>query len=184
MQTPDDMVLGSPQAPVTLIEFASASCPHCAHFHETAFAQLRANYIDAGKVFFIYREMLTSPAQLAYAGFQLARCNNATPDQYFDRLGQVFARQQEMYAAGTMQGVLTVLSDIGVHAGLSSEQVLACLNDPNGQERIRRFGESATQFNVTGTPTFILNGQKLDVASAVTYEGLAHFIDQAIAAHH
>jgi len=182
--TPDDMTLGSATAPVTLIEFASASCPHCAHFHETVFPQLKANYIDTGKVYFVFREMLTNPGAVALAGFQVSRCNGATPDQYFTRLGEFFAGQHAMFQVGTMQAVLDALLEVGAHAGLSRDQVMSCVNDLNGQERLQRLNENANQFNVTGTPTLILNGQKLEDPAALTYDGLSHILDQAIAAHH
>lgn len=180
----DDMAIGSPSAPATLIEYGSAACPHCAHFHETVFAQLKANYIDTGKVFFIFREILTEPQVVAFAGFQVARCGGATPEQYFDRLGEIFRYQQAMFATGTMQGVLQTMNEVGAHAGLSTDQVMQCLNDASGSERIQRFETGANQFNVTGTPTLILNGQKLEDPSAFTYEGLSHLIDLALAAHH
>ena len=182
--TPDDMVLGSPSARVTLIEYASAACPHCAHFHETVFPQLKANYIDTGKVFFIFRETLTAPAPVALAGFQVARCNGATSDQYFSRIAEIFADQQQMFATGTMQGVLNTLDEVGAHNGLSPDQVMQCIQDPAGGQRIQRFDTGSTQFNVTGTPTFILNGQKVDDPAVTTYDGLSHMLDRALAAHH
>ncbi|MFZ2030873.1 MAG: DsbA family protein [Vitreimonas sp.] len=182
--TPDDMVLGSSNARVTLIEYASAACPHCAHFHETVFPQLKANYIDTGKVFFVFREILTAPAPVALAGFQVARCNGASNDQYFSRIGEIFADQQQMFATGTMQGVLDTLDEVGAHNGLSPEQVMQCIQDQSGQARIQRIDQGSTQFNVTGTPTFILNGQKVDDPSVTTYDGLSHMLDQALAAHH
>lgn len=182
--TPDDMVLGSTNARVTLIEYASAACPHCAHFHETVFPQLKANYIDTGKVFFIFRETLTEPAAVALAGFQVARCNGATTDQYFSRIREIFADQQQMFATGTMQGVLNTLNEVGAHNGLSAEQVMQCIQDPAGQQRIARFDTGSTQFNVTGTPTFILNGQKVEDPAVTTYDGLSRILDQALAAHH
>jgi protein-disulfide isomerase len=182
--TPDDMVLGSPDAQVTLIEYASAACPHCAHFHENVFPQLKTHYIDTGKVFFIFRETLTAPAAVALAGFQVARCNGASPDQYFSRIGEIFADQQQMFATRTMRGVLNTLDEVGAHNGLSPEQVMQCIQDPAGQQRIARFDTGSTQFNVTGTPTFILNGQKVDDPAVTTYDGLSHILDQALAAHH
>ena len=182
--TPDDMVLGSPNARVTLIEYASAACPHCAHFHETVFPQLKANYIDTGKVFFIFRETLTPPPEVAFAGFQVARCNGANADQYFARIGEIFADQRQMFATGTMQGVLDTLNTIGGHYGLTPDQVMQCLRDPAGEARIQRFDQGSSQFNVTGTPTFILNGQKVEDPAVTTYGGLSHILDRALAAHH
>ncbi|MBS0384730.1 MAG: DsbA family protein [Proteobacteria bacterium] len=182
--TPDDMVLGSPNARLTLIEYASAACPHCAHFHETVFPQLKANYIDTGRVFFIFRETLTAPAAVALAGFQVARCNGADAGEYFSRIGEIFADQQQMFATGTMQGVLDTLDMVGSHHGLSSKQVMQCIEDRDGQARVQRFDQGSTQFNVTGTPTFILNGQKLEDPRTATYDGMSQILDQALAAHH
>jgi protein-disulfide isomerase len=182
--TPDDMVLGSPSARVTLIEYASAACPHCAHFHETVFPQLKANYIDTGKVFFIFRETLTAPAAVALAGFQVARCTGADANEYFSRIGEIFADQQQMFATGTMQGVLDTLDMVGSHHGLSPEQVMQCIEDREGQARVQRFDLGSSQFNVTGTPTFILNGQKLEDLRVATYDGMSQILDEALAAHH
>ena len=181
--SPDDMALGSPNARVTIIEYASATCPHCAHFHETVWDQLKTNYIDTGKVRFIFREFPTPPEAVAVAGFQLARCGGATPEQYFARLGEIFRQQQAMFASGTMEGVRAKLFEIGASSGLSQEQVMQCIADDAGPDRIRRIEEGSRQFNVTGTPTLILNGTKLEDPRAVTYEGLSQMIDQALAGH-
>src|SRR5262245_20812558 len=74
-----DMAIGDPKAPVQLIEYASVTCPHCREFHDRTWAKLKANYIDTGKVRFIFREFPTAPEELAVAGFQVARCGNRTP---------------------------------------------------------------------------------------------------------
>lgn len=181
--SPDDIVLGQANAPVTLIEYASATCPHCAEFHETVWDQLKTNYIDTGKVRFIFREFPTPPPAVAVAGFQLARCGGATPEQYFARLGEIFRQQRAMFASGTMEGVRAKFFEIGGAAGLSEEQVTQCISDPAGADRIRRIIEGSQQFNVTGTPTLILNGAKLEDPGSRTYEGLARDIDAALAAH-
>ena len=178
--SPDDMVLGSPNARVTLIEYASAACPHCAHFHETVFAQLKANYIDTGKVRLIFREFLTNPPAVALAGFQVARCGGATPEQYFARLGEIFRQHDAMFATGSMEGIRAKLLEIGASSGLSEQQVMQCIADDAGPERIRRIEDGSRQFNVDATPTLILNGQKLEDPRALTYEGLSQMIDQAL----
>ena len=180
---PDDVALGASNARATLIEYASATCPHCAHFHETVWDQLKANYIDTGKLRFIFREFPTPPEAVAVAGFQLSRCGGATPEQYFARLGEIFRQQHEMFASGTMEGVRAKLLEIGASSGLSEQQVMQCISDDAGPERIRRIEEGSRQFNVTGTPTLILNGRKLDDPRALTYEGLSQMIDQALASH-
>ncbi|MBX9886181.1 MAG: DsbA family protein, partial [Novosphingobium sp.] len=125
----DDMVLGPADAPVTVIEYASTTCSHCAEFHETAWAQLKANYIDTGRIRFVLREYPTQPAAVAVAGFQLARCGGASAEQYFTRVGELFRQQQAIFATGTMEGVRGKFIEIGGAAGLSEEQVTQCIND-------------------------------------------------------
>jgi len=178
----DDMALGAENAPVTLIEYASTTCPHCASFHEEVFEQLKTNYIDTGRVRYVFREYPTAPAPVAVAGFQLARCNAASPEQYFIRLGEIFRQQQAIFATGTMEGVRGKFVEIGAAAGLSEEQVMACITDEEGAERIRRIVEAGNRdFNITGTPTFVINGEKVEDPSVVTYEGLSRLLDQAAA---
>lgn len=179
-----DMAIGAANAPATLIEYASSTCPHCAEFHRTVWDQLKANYIDTGKLRFVFREFPTPPPQVAVAMFQLARCGGATPEQYLARLGVLFDQQQQIFAGGTIEGVRGKLVEIGQQAGLSEQQVMDCINDEAGAERIRRTVEAGqSQFNITGTPTLILNGRKLEDPAVLTYEGLSRAIDAAIAAH-
>ncbi|MBC7768259.1 MAG: DsbA family protein [Phycisphaerales bacterium] len=178
----DDMALGAEDAPVTLIEYASSTCPHCATFHAEVFEQLKTNYIDTGRVRYVFREYPTAPAPVAVAGFQLARCGGATPEQYFTRLGELFRQQQAIFATGTMEGVRGKFIEIGAAAGLSEEQVMACITDEAGAERIRRIVETGNrEFAITGTPTFVINGQKVEDPSMVTYEGMARALDAAAA---
>jgi protein-disulfide isomerase len=178
--TADDMVLGNADASVTLIEYASTTCSHCAAFHEEAWDQLKTNYIDTGRIRFILREFPTAPAAVAVAGFQLARCGGASPEQYYARVGELFRQQTAIFATGSMDGIRRKFIEIGGAAGLTEEQVLQCIADTDGAaERIRANGETAQQFNVTGTPTFIINGVKHE--GAPTYEAISQAIDAALA---
>jgi protein-disulfide isomerase len=180
--SPDDMVLGADDAPVTLIEYASSTCSHCAEFHETVWDQFKENYIDTGKVRFVFREFPTAPAPVAVAGFQLARCGGANTEQYFVRLGELFRQQRAIFATGSMDGVRRKFVEIGAAAGLSEPQVMECISDEAGAERIRRTVDEGTrQFDITGTPTFILDGSKVEDPSVVTYEGLSRLVDAALA---
>ena len=180
--SPDDMTLGAANAPVQLIEYASTTCGHCAAFHRDVWPQLKANYIDTGKIRFTFREFPTDPAAVAVAGFQLARCNSATTEQYFTRVGVLFEQQQAIFATGSMAGVRDKFIEIGGAAGLSEEQVMQCINDPAGATRITNtVQEGNRQFQITGTPALILNGEKLTDPAAYTYEGLARLLDAAAA---
>lgn len=174
----DDMVLGAADAPVTLIEYASSTCSHCAAFHAEVFEQLKTNYIDTGKVRYVFREYPTAPAPVAVAGFQLARCGGASPEQYFTRLGELFRQQSAIFASGSMEGVRQKFIEIGGAAGLSQDQVMQCITDEAGAERIRRIVDTGNRdFSITGTPTFVLNGRKVEDPSVVTYEGISRLID-------
>lgn len=179
--SPDDMVLGSPDAPVTMIEYASTTCGHCAAFHEEVWEQLKTNYIDTGRVRFVFREFPTAPPQVAVAGFQLARCGGATPEQYFTRIGELFRQQQALFATLQADGGRQKLLEIGAAAGLSEQQVLECVSDEAGPERIRRIVNGADEFNVTGTPTIIINGRKIEDPSVVTWAGLSRILDAELA---
>src|SRR5581483_9447758 len=115
-----DMSLGRPTAKVKVVEYASASCPHCAAFNNEVFGAFRKAYIDTGKVRYTLKEMLTPPEEVAAAGFLLARCRG--PSRYFPTLDLVFRRQQEMFQPN---GLLAV----GQAAGLSKAQIEACVTD-------------------------------------------------------
>src|SRR6202163_3599537 len=108
-----DESLGSANAPVTIIEYASMTCPHCAHFHETTFPELKKKYIDTGKVRFIFREFPLD--QLAAAGAMLARC--AGKDKYFPMVETLFQKQREW----VVQRPLAPLMAISKQAGLSEQ---------------------------------------------------------------
>lgn len=186
--TPDDMAIGNANSGVTLIEYGSTMCSHCREFEETVFEQLKTNYIDTGRIHFIFREVLApvDPQRviptIALAEYQVARCANATPEQYFSRLGVMFEQQPAMFQAGSRNGIEAKLVEIGAAAGMSREVVMACVNDPEGAARMERLGELATRDDVTGTPTFYLNGEKLTDPAVMTYEGMAAALDAAIAA--
>lgn len=179
----DDMVLGAENAPVTMIEYASTTCSHCAAFHEEVWEQLKATYIDTGRVRFVFREYPTAPAPVAVAGFQLARCGGASTEQYFTRIGEIFRQQSAIFATGSMEGIRRKFVEIGGAAGLSEEQVVQCIADEAGADRIRRVVDAGNaEFNITGTPTIIINGRKIEDPSVVTWEGLSRILDAELAA--
>jgi protein-disulfide isomerase len=150
------MSLGNPKAPVTVVEYASVGCPHCAVWANSVFPEFRAKYIDTGYVRFEFHEMLTGNPALAAAGFLTARC--AAPGKYFQVVDDVFARQNEIGDKG-----IEILEQIGEHAGLTREQFGACLQDRAALDALqKRTVDDAAAHGVTGTPTFIVGGEKLD----------------------
>ncbi len=148
----EEMVLGDAKAPVTIIEYASMTCSHCATFHETTYPQLKKKYIDTGKVRFIFREFPLDP--LAAAGFMLARC--AGSDKYFPLIETLFAKQQEW----AVRQPLPPLLAIAKQAGFTEQTFEACLANQKLLEGISEVRERAAQkFNVQSTPTFFINGK-------------------------
>jgi protein-disulfide isomerase len=155
--TSDDRTQGDPKAPIQMVEYAAPSCPHCAHFDMTMFPDLKKNYIDTGKVFYIFRVFPLS--QVDVAAESIARCLPA--DNYFAFIDQLFRNQSKWdpdgYAIPDVHGALV---DQGKIAGMSAEQVDSCITNPDANKRATDVGQDAeTKYGVNGTPTFIVNGE-------------------------
>ncbi len=154
--SPGEMSLGDPRAPVTVIEYASVGCPHCAVWANEVFPVFRAKYVDTGKVRFVFREMLTGNGALAAAGFLTARC--AAPDRYFQVVDDVFAQQMAIGQEG-----VEALVRIAAHAGVTRERFEACLKDEAALRALNdRTLADAKANGITGTPTFFVGDQRLD----------------------
>jgi len=154
--TADDRTLGKKDAPIMMVEYAAPICPHCAHFNEAMFPQLKANYIDTGKVFYVFRVFPLQSADVAAEG--IARCLPA--DNYFQFIDLLFRNQPKWDPENGVQDVHGGLVQMGRIAGLSAEQVDRCIGNQAEQQRITKVGEDATtKYGINGTPTFIINGQ-------------------------
>jgi protein-disulfide isomerase len=154
---PDDMSMGNPKAKIEVIEYASLSCPHCAHFNEAVFPTLKAKYIDTGKVRYTLKEMLTEPATVAAAGFLLARC--AGPDKYFKVVDEVF-RSQPRWQQGNIK---PILEEIGAANGVDAAKFDACLKDQAAIDAVTaRAQRAAEQDGVNSTPTLFINGKRIE----------------------
>jgi protein-disulfide isomerase len=146
-----DKALGDPRAPVVLIEYASMTCPHCAHFHETTFPQIRKKYIDTGKVRFIFREFPLDP--LAAAGSMLARC--AGDDKFFAMIEALFAQQKDW----AVQKPLEPLFAIARQAGFTQQSFDECLANQRILDALEETRSRAGKLGVNSTPTFFINGR-------------------------
>jgi len=166
-----DMVMGADNAPVTVIEYASMTCPHCAHFQETTFPELKKQYIDTGKVRYIFREFPLD--NLAAAAFMLARCaGKDDKSKYFAMIDTMFKQQRQWAVEKPIPPMLAIAKQ----AGFTEESFNACLaNQPilDGIEKIRT--RAIKQFKVESTPTFFINGTK--VPGAISIEEMAKVID-------
>jgi protein-disulfide isomerase len=166
-----DMTLGDPDAPVTMIEYASFTCPHCADFHERVWDDLKADYIDTGKVQFVNREVYFDKYGL-WAGL-VARCGGET--RYFGISDMIYETQKDWIGNGQEATILENLKTIGKKAGLNEEELTACLEDSGqAQSMVAAYQQNATADEISGTPTFIINGEKY---SNMTYEDLTGILD-------
>jgi protein-disulfide isomerase len=152
-----EMVLGPANAPVTIIEYASMTCSHCAHFAKTTYPELKKRYIDTGKVRYMLREFPLDP--LAAAGFMLARCAaKDDANKYYTLIDTLF-HQQDTWV---VQKPLPPLQAIGRQAGLSEKDFNACLTNQSMLDKIESVRKNATdKLGVNSTPTFFVNGEKL-----------------------
>jgi len=155
----DDMSLGDPNARVKVVEYASASCPHCARFAIDVFPAFKARYVDTGKARFTLKEYLTQPQVLAAGGFLLARC--AGKDRYFPVLDAVFRAQDEMIQTGDFKtGLSRIAKDPG---GLTDAQFEACMQDAAAAKALSaRFERHLKADKVEATPTFVINGRRYE----------------------
>ena len=152
--------MGKADAKVTIVEYASMTCPHCAHFAETTFPELKKAYIDTGKVRYILREFPFDPR--AEAGFMLARCAG---DNYFAMVDVLF-RQQMQWAAG--DNTKEALLQIARLAGFTQESFNACLTDQKLLDQVRAVQKrGADEFKVDSTPTFFINGKTYKGAMSI-----------------
>jgi protein-disulfide isomerase len=155
---PGDMTMGDPKAKVTMVEYASASCPHCARFNNEVFPEFKKKYVDTGKVHYVFREYLTAPAQVAAAGFLVARC--AGNDKYFPVLDQIFHDQDEMFSSGDYRGVLLRIAKAN---GMSEDQFTACITNDGALSALQGRVQTAMEKDkIESTPTFVINGKKLE----------------------
>jgi len=169
-----DMGMGAPEgAKVTVVEYASVTCGHCAVWNEEVWPEFKTKYVDTKKVRYVFREFPTPPQDIAVAGFLIARC--AGPDKYFDVVHDIMASQKEWMAGVAPR---TTLFRAAAAAGLSQEQTEACIRDKAAIEEMSDRIKAGIDAGVTGTPTFLVNGTKV-VDSSLS--GLSQAIDAELA---
>jgi protein-disulfide isomerase len=163
-----DKQLGKDDAKVTIVEYASMTCPHCAHFAETTFPALKTKYIDTGKARYILREFPFDPS--AEAGFMLARC---AKDNYFPMVDVLFRQQANWVGVSNTKDALLQISKL---AGFTQESFEACLTDQKLLDDVRSVQKrGANEFKVDSTPTFFINGKTYK--GAMSIEEMSAIID-------
>ena len=156
--TATDHKTGNLDAAVTVVEYASIVCGHCANWHSTVYPDFKKKYIDTGKVLYVFRPFPTSPQELADAGHLIAEC--AAEEKYFDNISLQFERQKQIFEmAGKGQAREAYIS-VAKSAGLSEENFLACMQDEETRAAYKAVVEGGLDAGVTGTPSFFINGKK------------------------
>jgi len=172
--TVQEMVLGNPDAVVTVTEYASYTCPHCATFHLGPFKQLKTDYIETGKIKFVYREVYFDRYGL-WASI-VARCGGA--EKFFGINDLLFAQMRE-WATGTPQEIADKLRRIGLTAGLTEDQLDTCFTDgDNAQALVEWYEANAKADGIRGTPSFMINGTQ---HSNMSYEDFKTVLDELLA---
>jgi protein-disulfide isomerase len=170
-----DIAIGAPEgAKVTVVEYASVTCGACAAWQAQVYEPFKAKYIDTNQIRFVFREFPTPPQDVAAAGFLMARC--AGEDKYFDIVHEIMASQPELFGGTPPRNVLLRIAN---GAGLSEEQFTQCVSDPENIAALEARVRQGVEAGVSGTPTFMVNGQKLP--GAPTLEALSEAIDAELA---
>ncbi len=165
-----EMTMGDADAPIEFIEYASFTCPHCQTFHKNVFPQLKADYIDTGKVKFIYREVYFDGPGL-WAGM-MARCGG--PEKYFG-LTDLIYENQRTWTQGEPAQIAGNLKKMGKLAGLTDEQLDACLQDGDMARAMTAvFQENAQADGIRATPSFVIDGK---LESNMSYDELKALLD-------
>ncbi|MGZ6042760.1 MAG: DsbA family protein [Asticcacaulis sp.] len=162
--SPDDMTMGAPNAKITIVEYASVACPICARINHDVMPQLKAKYIDPGKVRYVYRPMMTGNQAVATAGHLLAEC--AGKEKFFNIVDAVMRNQDAMNQGGQPEQYVSarpVLLGIAQSAGMSEDQFDKCIKNPQGIQALNDANEQALKEGVQSTPTFFVNGKKLEL---------------------
>ncbi|MYF88339.1 MAG: DsbA family protein [Boseongicola sp. SB0676_bin_33] len=172
-----EMTLGNPDAAVTVIEYASFTCPHCATFHAGPYKQLKAEYIDSGLIDFVYREVYFDRFGL-WAGIT-ARCGENAESRYFGIVEKLYEQQQD-WAGGSSdaQEIVDKLRRIGKTAGLTDADLDGCFTDGDrAQALYALYLQNAEADGIRSTPSFVIDGK---LHGNMSYADLKALIDEAL----
>ncbi len=167
-----EMFEGDPDAPLEVIEYASFTCPHCASFHANQYKALKANYIDTGRIKFIYREVYFDRPGLWAS--MIARCTNE-PDFFFAFADLLYTEQRNWLASGDPAGIVEDLRRLAKTAGMDDAALDACLSDgPKAEALFAWYQENAERDAINSTPSFVIDGAKY---SNMEYDEFAGILD-------
>lgn len=169
----EDRVMGNADAPITIIEYASLTCPHCAAFHKETLPKVKAEWIETGKAKLIYRDYPTGPVAVSLAASMVARC--APQDRYFAFLGALFDTQKNWATSPDPIGALAKVAQLG---GMPRADVDKCLEDEALLDGIRqRALDGRMEYGIESTPSFVVNGKVIH--GNMAYADFADILEQA-----
>jgi len=176
--TDHDMTLGNPKAKVVFIEYAAPMCPHCAHFNNDILPAIKKDYIDTGKVFYVFRVFpIGAPDGVAE---KLARC--LPKDKYFPFMDQLFHSQPQWDPEYGVTDVRGALLQQAKTAGMSEEQFNSCNAETKEEDIINKVaGDGQAKYNITGTPTVVVNGVNVSPGMVPTLDEMRGYLDKALA---
>jgi protein-disulfide isomerase len=173
--TVPDMAMGPADAKVTVVEYASYTCPHCARFHADVMPQLKADYVDTGKIRFVYREVYFDKYGLWAA--MVARCGGEM--RYFPIQDMIYDTMADWLKPGTDAGIADALRKIGLKAGIDKDKLDACMNDSKmAQDLVAAYQANATADGIDSTPSLVINGEK---HSNMSFADLSKILDAKLA---
>jgi len=172
-----DFAKGSPDAPVTMIEYASTACGGCAAFHEQVMPTLET-HIRSGDLRFVMREMITGQPNLAIAGFMLARC--APEERYFSLIDTLFEQQRALMLAMQQGQAQSQFQSIARAAGFSDAQFQDCMTNEDVLAQVQAANQRAIADGINATPTFIVNGSRLETERAPDGSGMVYAVNGRI----
>ncbi len=178
-----DIAIGDANAKVTIDEFLSFTCPHCANFHNNFYAKLKADYIDTGKVRLVYHEVYFD--QLGLLGAMMARCGGDM--RYFGITDMMYEKQRDWAGAPDVATAVAELSKIGVAAGMAQADIDKCLRDqPMAEALVARYQAAIAKYfpndSFQGTPSFLVNGVvNKDIHEGMQYADLQKILDAELA---
>lgn len=174
-----DIALGDADAPVTIVEYASWTCPACLQFHTDVIPMLKADYVETGQVKFVFREFPTPPANISVAGFAIARC--AGEDRYYDAIDDLFAAQTNVLnlarSGGDIEGALRAVAS---SYGIEGDGFNDCLANKDVTYAIGESVMKGDSQGVNSTPTVFLNGEKLQGYDWRTADGMKALLDSEL----
>ena len=165
---PNDHVTGSPDAPVTLVEYASVACGACAGWHNQVYPELKKKYVDTGKVRYVFREYVTGVPEYADAGFMIALC--AADENYFKNIAFQFKRFSQIQKMGQQGKARDAYIGIAKSAGLSEDEFVTCMQNQELRDQYKAKMQTGVDLGVTSTPAIFINGKKEKVYTLETIE--------------